>query len=245
MADEPVASRRGRWCPSRTASRSRVPRDGRHVDARARAARRGCRSTRSRASSRCSTPSASARCRSRSAAAGDGGSARPHDPRRRRRHRRALPQLAAGHVGVRGPFGNDVAARRTRAARTSSSSPAGSGSRRCGPRSAPARAGATRTAASACSTARARRTTCSTRASSSDWRADGLDVRRDRRRRRRPAGPAGSASSRSSSRRARSTGPTVALVCGPEVMMRFTRRARSLAPRRRRRSACTSRSSAA
>ena len=172
--------------------------------------------------------------------------ARPHRARGRRRQRRDLRRQAGRR------------ARRARAVRhawplarggrraTSSSSPAASVSRRCAPRSsALERARADygevtllyggRTPGDLLFRARARRS----------WRRRGrLGRRRHRRRGARAAGRAGSASCRSSIEGARfDPGSAVALVCGPEIMMRFTRRGAARA-RRRGRSASTSRWSA-
>ena len=136
MATAPLTARLppAPMAPAAVPRRRAAARDARHVDARARAGRRARRSTSRRASSRCCTRSGSARCRSRSAATRRGRPARAHGPRRRRRHRARSARREPGDVlGVRGPFGNGWPVDEAARAATSSSSPAASAWRRCGP----------------------------------------------------------------------------------------------------------------
>ena len=170
-----------------------------------------------------------------SGAAEPAGPARAHGARGRRRHAARSARREPGAVlGVRGPFGNAGRSTRRRAA-TWSSSPAGSASRRCG-RSCCTRSSAARDygrVALLYGAGRrgdllyadelervARRDSTSTStvdAAGRDWAGHG--------RRRTEAGRRRAASTRRA---------TVAFVCGPEIMMRFTVAGAARARRRRR-----------
>ncbi len=158
----------------RSGSPRSTPGDGRHVDARARAAPRRARSSSRPASSTCSTRSGSARCRSRSAATRPAPAPLVHTVRavgagRRGRSARREP---GDVLGVRGPYGNawplgeaaggDVVDRRRR----HRPGPAAPGD--------PARCSRERERLRRHRTAvrqRARRPTCSTAKSCDAWRA--------------------------------------------------------------------------
>ena len=171
------------------------------------------------------------------------------DQRRPEQQRHARAHGPGGRAGDRGdlrgrrrrgarrarPVRHAVAGRARSTARTSWSSPAASAWRRCARRSSRCWPSASATAASCCSTAGARPTSCCSATSCEQWGERGLAGDRHRRQRRARSGSATSASSRGWC-----TAPSfdaaraVALLCGPEVMMRFTVVGAGGARRRRR-----------
>ncbi len=190
---------------------------------------------RARASSRCSTRSAPARCRSRSARSRTGRRARAHGPRRRRRHRgRCAPRSRATCSGVRGPFGHGwpleaaegrdvvIVAGGTRARAAAPGRPR-----------AARRSRALRRRRGALRRAHARRPALPRRARGAGDAAATIDVELTV-----DAPDAGLERPRRRGHAADPRGPTsippapLAMVCGPEVMMRFAA-ARAARARRR------------
>ena len=259
-AGDPVAAaRRLRKCPELTLCQSgpvapgpvpgheSAPGDRGHLDARARAgeAAGDCRASRP-ASSRCSTPSARARCRSRSAAA-RATAPLVHTVRAVGAATAALCAAEPGDAARRArPVRERLAARRRPGRRRRRGRAGGIGLAPLRPAiEHAARAPRALSAGRRSSTAAARPTSCSTRGELERWREAGIDVHVDRRHapggtgrgrvgRRHQADPDAPSSSR---RR------TTAMVCGPEVMMRFAA-AGARGPRACRPSASTSRWSA-
>ena len=195
----------------------------RHVDAVARAGGPRAAALRARASSRCSTRSAPARRRSRSAASGRRRRARAHHPRRRRgdRARSARPSPATcSACAARSATTWPVDAGRGRDVVIVAGG-IGLAPLRPVVRALLARRG--RYGRVRCSTAGARPRSCSSRDELAAWAAaptSRVEVTVERADGR--LGRARSGSSRSSSRaRASTPARTVAMICGPEVMMRF------------------------
>ena len=208
MARSPVAEPRPRGGPDGAGvlpGRAPAPRDPRLVDARARARRRrAARAVRAR-------PVRDA-LRVRQGRGADLGQrrlpARPHDPRGRRRQRRARATRRRGDVvGVRGPFGTAWPVEAAEGADVVVLT-GGIGLAPLRPVVAPpARATASATAASSCSTAAARPRSCSTPPSSSAGAGASTSRCTSPSTRRRPAGTGASASSRRSCRVPTSTRP--------------------------------------